>query len=78
MADFCAFCDNELPANIRQVRHRSLDNTRPLTCDRECETSRRRRDGLFKAMSAAGKDARIQAVTKSNHEHPRRKRKATV
>ena len=74
MSDFCAFCGKELPANIRQVRHRTQDDTRPITCDRLCEVERRKRDGMFKAMSKAGKEARSTAVARSNHINPRRKK----
>lgn len=73
MTDFCAFCKKELPEDIRQLRHRSQDDIRPLCCDRECEIQRRKRDGIYTAMSATGREKRGVAVHASNINHPRRR-----
>lgn len=74
MSEFCAACGKELPANIRQIRHRTQDDLRPITCNRECDIERRKQQGIFKAMSEAGREARSQAVALSNRSNPRRKK----
>ncbi len=78
MSDTCAFCGAELPPNIRQLRHRTQDDMRPLCCNRKHEVARRARDGIYKDMSDAGRVARIAAVIVSNSERPRRKKRGAI
>jgi hypothetical protein len=73
MTEFCASCGQELPVNIRQMRHRTTNDMRTVTCNRTCEVNRRKKIGLYKQMSQMGKSARSAAVTVSNHLHPRRR-----
>lgn len=76
MADFCKFCNKQLPENIRQLRHRASDDTRAVYCDRACQVAHRREKGDFKAMSETGRQKRGQAVARSNRLKPRKTRGA--
>src|SRR5258708_34446689 len=69
---FCEFCHEEIPAEVIARRHYSPANTPPLFfCSREHSNLYRQATGGYKAMSAAGKDARSVAVKQRNHLSPR-------
>jgi len=71
-AEPCAICGEEIPPATMQHRRRRQPT---YCCCREHEVERRVRVGFYQAMSQAGRAARSAAVTKSNHENPRRKKK---
>jgi len=70
----CVFCGRDIPADVLKKRHYTNEQlrTRPICCNKVCSDARRSAIGQFKAMSAAGKTARGEAVTRSNSEKPRR------
>jgi hypothetical protein len=79
----CAFCGAPLDETALKKKRHFTDaelealhaGEKTVCCDRDHEVLRRSRDGFFKAMSVAGRDARSKAVTLSNQRHPRRKSK---
>ena len=73
----CVVCHKEISEAAFARRHYSVKRTPDkdkVTCSRKCQVELRKRNNLYKAMSEAGREARSVAVTKSNKEHPRRKK----
>lgn len=71
----CEICPNIIPKAVMQKKKKGQQS---FTCSRECEVKRRQQNGWYKEWSLKGHDARVEAVTKSNHEHPRRRKKTAV
>jgi len=75
---FCAFCGKKIPAEIIKKRHYTQAELRerPIYCNHDEDNARRKRDGIFKEMSLAGREGRKRVIPQSNKEKPRRQRKA--
>jgi len=71
---FCDYCGRKIPrwasAYTNARRHKFHH------CNRAHDVARRKRAGFYKKISLDGRDARVQAVTRSNSENPRRKKKS--
>jgi predicted anti-sigma-YlaC factor YlaD len=69
-------CGKAIPEAVWKAR----TSRRPVThhfCNRQCRAAYDRVTKRFKAMSEAGRDKRSQAVSQSNREKPRRKKKVS-
>jgi len=72
---YCAYCGTKIPDEVVKSRHRTQEELQqPMCCTREEDILRRKRDGIYKAMSEAGREGRQRAIPQSNREKPRRKR----
>lgn len=72
--DFCAnpSCHKPLPADIRQKRHRTQDDNRPLFCDRDCKDEWQTVTGLAKHYSEMGKAGRIAFLQRVRPRRPKK------
>jgi ribosomal protein S26 len=76
MSIVCDACGKEIPDEVIKARHYSQSQIPQHSFhDRQCATAWRIETGFYKAMSLAGRAARSAAVTKSNSERPRRRRR---
>ncbi len=69
---YCDWCGKKIPrtaSSIKNARRHRFHH-----CNRACDVARRKQINFYKRISVTGHDARVVAVTKSNHDNPRRKR----